>query len=49
MEVMTEFELDLSVQLGFSGQQIIVNGPCKTRSFLEKCLENKVRLIIIDS
>jgi diaminopimelate decarboxylase len=49
VEVMTEFELDLSVQLGFSGQQIIVNGPCKTRSFLEKCLENKVRLIIIDS
>jgi len=48
-EVMTEYELDLAVNLGFAGQQIIVNGPCKTASFLAKCLKNNVRLIIVDS
>jgi len=48
-EVMSEFELDLALHLGQRGEDIIVNGPCKTRVFLHKCLEKKVRLIIIDS
>jgi diaminopimelate decarboxylase len=48
-EVMTEYELDLAVHLGFTGRQIIVNGPCKTDKFLLKCIDNGVRLIIVDS
>ena len=48
-EVVSEFELDLALSLGHEGEEIIVNGPCKTDSFLRKCLENRVRLIIVDS
>ncbi len=48
-EVMTEYELELALDLGFEGSQIIVNGPCKTDSFLARCLDRRVRLIIIDS
>ena len=48
-EVMTDYELDLALSLGYPSEQIIVNGPCKTRSFLEKCLQKKVRLIVVDA
>lgn len=48
-EAMTEFELDLALECGFSPADIIVNGPCKTESFLLKCLKYKVHLIVIDS
>ncbi|MEE9289029.1 MAG: hypothetical protein V3U69_05520 [Bacteroidota bacterium] len=48
-EVMTEFELDLAVHLGYDGEEIIVNGPCKTDAFLHKCVTEGVRLIVIDS
>ncbi len=48
-EVMTEFELDLARTLGYSHEQIVVNGPCKTDSFLATCLQGDVSLIIIDS
>ena len=48
-EVMSEFELDLALHLGHDKKEIIVNGPCKTDSFLRKCLEKQVRLIIVDS
>lgn len=48
-EVMSEFELDLALSLSQAGAEIIVNGPCKTDSFLRKCLKNRVRLIIVDS
>ena len=48
-EVMTEFELELAESVGFSADEIIVNGPCKTNSFIEKCIESDVKLIIIDS
>ncbi len=46
-EVMTEFELELARHLGFGDDEIIVNGPCKTISFLNKSLNAK--LIVIDS
>lgn len=49
VEVMSPFELDLALKIGHTGQDIIVNGPCKTREFLEKCLEKNVRFIIVDS
>ncbi|MDH5769560.1 MAG: hypothetical protein OEZ31_11500, partial [Nitrospirota bacterium] len=48
-EVMSEFELDLALHMGYEGEEIIVNGPCKTDSFLHKCLDKEVRLIIVDS
>ena len=48
-EVMTEYELDLALMLGFKRSQIIVNGPCKTMDFLTKCVLEKVKLIIVDS
>jgi diaminopimelate decarboxylase len=48
-EVMTEYELDLAINLGYAGKQIIANGPCKTLAFLAKCIKNNVRLIIVDS
>lgn len=48
-EVMTEFELYLARQLGFSGAEIVVNGPFKSESFLTACLGNEVRFVIADS
>jgi len=48
-EVMTEFELELALQAGFKPSKIIVNGPCKTNSFLLKCITYQVRLLVIDS
>lgn len=48
-EVMSAFELELALHLGFSGPEIIVNGPAKTLSFLKQCLEKDVRFIILDS
>jgi len=48
-EVMTDFELDQAVKCGYSPSEIIVNGPCKTEGFLNKCLKLQVKLIIIDS
>jgi diaminopimelate decarboxylase len=48
-EVMSEFELDLALHMGYEGEEIIVNGPCKTDSFLCKCLNKGVRFIIVDS
>lgn len=48
-EVMTEFELELAIKLGFQPNEIIVNGPCKTEKFLKKCVQTGVRFIIIDS
>jgi len=48
-EVMTPYELDLALRLGFSSGEIVVNGPCKTDDFLRQCVEAKVRLLVVDS
>jgi diaminopimelate decarboxylase len=48
-EVMTEYELDLALKLGYKGEDIIVNGPCKTWRFLKRSLQAKVRLLVVDS
>ncbi|HMN18828.1 MAG: hypothetical protein HND40_01390 [Ignavibacteriota bacterium] len=48
-EVMTEFELELALKVGFDPSEIIVNGPCKTDQFLFNCIKNNVSLIVIDS
>lgn len=48
-EIMSDFELELALKLGYTGEEIIVNGPYKPIEFLAKCIENEVKLIIIDS
>ena len=48
-EVMSPFELNLALNLGFKSHDIIVNGPCKPRTFLAACIHSGVRFIIIDS
>jgi diaminopimelate decarboxylase len=47
-EVISEFELWLAQQLGLSGERIIVNGPGKTRSMLERAVRGAVKVINID-
>jgi len=48
-EVMTDYELDLALHLGYREDEIIVNGPCKTDGLLERCINLRVRLIVVDS
>jgi len=48
-EIMSEFELILALRLGYKGAEIIVNGPHKTDRLISLCLEQKVRLINVDS
>jgi diaminopimelate decarboxylase len=48
-EVMSEFELDLALRLGYQGPDIVVNGPGKSSAFLKRCLASGVRLINVDS
>jgi diaminopimelate decarboxylase len=48
-EVMSEFELHLALKLGYTGKDIIVNGPLKTVQLITACLENNIRFINIDS
>ena len=48
-EVMSEYELMLALKLGYSGNDIIVNGPYKTDRLITACLENNIRLINVDS
>jgi diaminopimelate decarboxylase len=48
-EIMSEFELNLALDLGYTGTDIVVNGPFKTDSLIRSCLENSVRLINVDS
>ena len=49
LEVMTEYELGLALKLGCPPESIIVNGPCKTDQFLARCIDARVRLVIVDS
>lgn len=48
-EVMSPFELELALRLGYLGADIVVNGPGKTAVFLETAVSNDVRLINVDS
>jgi diaminopimelate decarboxylase len=48
-EIMSEFELDLAFRMGFSGDEIVVNGPYKTDQLLIACLKNNIRFINVDS
>jgi len=48
-EVMSPFELELALRLGYRGDDVVVNGPGKTAAFLKICVESAVRLIAVDS
>ncbi len=48
-EVMSPFELELALRLGYRGEDVVVNGPGKTAAFLKLCVESAVRLIAVDS
>lgn len=48
-EVMSPFELELALRLGYAGEDIVVNGPGKTPAFLKTAVEHAVRLINVDS
>lgn len=48
-EVMSPFELELALRLGYRGEDVVVNGPGKTAAFLKMSVENAVRLIAVDS
>jgi diaminopimelate decarboxylase len=48
-EVMSPFELDLALRLGYGGGDIVVNGPGKTAAFLRSAVASAVRLINVDS
>ena len=48
-EVMTPYELELALRLGCTPGKIIVNGPAKSRDFLDACVCAGVRLMIADS
>ena len=48
-EVMSEFELLLALKLGYTGREIVVNGPYKTDKLISLCIENDIRFINIDS
>ena len=48
-EVMSEFELEIARHIGYSGRDVIVNGPFKPDRLLNACLEYGTRFIIIDS
>lgn len=48
-EVMSEYELSLAFMLGYTGYDIVVNGPFKTDKLIKSCLKNNVRFINVDS
>jgi len=48
-EIMSELELELALRLGYRGYEIVVNGPAKSDSFLQRCVHEQVRLIVVDS
>jgi diaminopimelate decarboxylase len=49
VEVFTPFELRLAQRVGCPSSRIIINGPAKTRQFLEDCIDATVRYIVADS
>lgn len=49
VEVMSEYEYLLARRIGFSPDQIIVNGPAKRSAFLERAVTDGVSLINVES
>jgi diaminopimelate decarboxylase len=49
VEVVFGHELELTSRLGFEDKDIVVNGPSKTRDFLEKLRDRRVKMVTIES
>lgn len=49
VEVMSEYEYLLARRIGFTPDQVIVNGPAKRREFLERAVIDGVSLINVES
>lgn len=49
VEVISEFELWLTRQLGFEGKQIIVNGPAKSSALFRSAFDARVYMVTIES
>ncbi len=49
VEVMSEFEYLLAREIGFSPDQVVVNGPAKRQEFLERAVNDGVSLINVES
>jgi len=49
VEVMSEFEYLLAGRIGFSSDQVVVNGPAKRPEFLERLVTDGVALINVES
>ena len=49
VEVMSEFEYLLARRIGFSPDQVVVNGPAKRPEFLERAVTDGVSLINVES
>lgn len=49
VEVMSEFEYLLARRIGFSPDQVVVNGPAKRTEFLERAVTDGVSLINVES
>ncbi len=45
-EVVSEFEYEKARKLGVPGRDILVNGPCKSRTLLERAVDEKARIHI---
>jgi diaminopimelate decarboxylase len=48
-EVMSAFELEVALRAGWTGADLIANGPCKTPAFLRALLDAMCGLIVVDS
>ena len=49
VEVMSEFEYQLSRKAGFTPGQMVVNAPAKARAFLDRAVAEKVALLNVES
>ena len=49
VEVISEFELWLTRQLGFKGKQIIVNGPAKSSDLFRSAFDARVHMVTIET
>jgi len=49
VEVMSGFEYDLARAIGFSPEQVVVNGPAKRADFLERVVADGVSLVNVES
>jgi len=49
VELISEHELILCRKLGYEWESIIINGPAKSKDFLKKVKNSKVKMVVIES